>query len=255
MTVLFLSSIVTAVSTLGTAYGVLIKPWQDWRPAEYRILRELRGGHTLERFTEKLGTASYREPLEVPDAPSGGTYTKYVFRPREDYRVEVVADQHGDTKVYTVTSCRPDFRPTFERVTAPGTTLKVTLGASRLSDADTGIKVWITRAGKLQGVAYQSQDTLEEGGFREYAWGANDVCPISSPAEAAETKGLWQSWESWHQSQRRDEWFVVTAEHPDARARELMGRSAVNVYVETAQNEPLAWYYKGQLGVTRVFAD
>ncbi|MFB6839100.1 hypothetical protein [Streptomyces sp. NPDC056361] len=154
-----------------------------------------------------------------------------------------------------MTSCRPDFRPTFEGVTAPGVALKVTLGTSRLSETDTGIKVWIAQTGNLQGVAYHSQDTLEEGGFRDYAWGANDVCPISSAAEAAEAKDLWRSWETWHRSQRRDDHFTVTAEHPDARAQELMRRSVVNVYAETAQNEPLAWYYDGQLGVTRVFAD
>ncbi|WP_445072861.1 hypothetical protein [Streptomyces sp. SAS_267] len=108
---LFSSSLVTAVSTLVTAVITLNNSRSDWHPAEYRKLRELHAGYSIEKFRENLGVPAFRIPFGTgpnDDLPDEG-YTKNVFRPRQDYWVEVISDPTGRTVTYSVTSCRADF--------------------------------------------------------------------------------------------------------------------------------------------------
>jgi len=262
--VLFLASIVTAISTLATAWGVLRKQTMDWRPAEYRKLQSLRGGHTIERFTHVLGDASYREPFPdfAPDQEVPGQdkskLTKHVFRPREDYRVEVITAPGGSTLVYTVTSCDPDFRPSFEvnRLSEKGR-FTVRLG-TRLADVRPGISgfnQWMTQTGPRSAAVYQSEISDYSDGRRGYAWGSNDVCPLTTEIKRRHSDAFWSMWEKWQLGRDRDEVGVVSGDRSDPQARTLMERSRVNVYAETTPYGQVDWYYPALIGVDRHFAD
>ncbi|MEU6314330.1 hypothetical protein [Streptomyces sp. NPDC047014] len=261
MVVLFVSSIVTAVSTLITASNVVWKMTEDWRPAEYRKLSSLRGGHTIERFTKTLGPASYRVPLPsfvpVADEDDSGL-TKHVFRPREEYRVEVITNPGGATLVYAVTSCSSSFTPTFEvNRNSPKHRFTVKLG-TRLTDvrpSATTVHQWMTATGARQSAVSQRESTGDEDGKREYAWGSNDVCPLTSERSRRDADRLWSAWETWQSTRTPDENAVYTAERTDPRTRALMDRSKVNVYVETEPQGSIHRYYPALLGVNRSNAD
>ncbi|MFD9452510.1 hypothetical protein ACFWBC_05375 [Streptomyces sp. NPDC059985] len=255
--VLFVSSVVTAVSTLVTAVGVVRKSTADWRPAEYSKLQSLRGGHTIERFTQILGHASYRVPMPefvyTPDEDNS-ELTKHVFRPREDYRVEVITDRGGATLVYAVTSCSRAFKPPFEvnRNSEKGR-FTITLG-SPLADVRpraTTVYQWMTRTGARQSAVSQREGTGDEDGKREYAWGSTDVCPLTSKEARRDSDSLWSEWEAWRGNRTADADDVYTAERSDPRTRSLMERSEVNVYVETAPQGSIQRYYPALLGVNR----
>ncbi|MEV6758456.1 hypothetical protein [Streptomyces sp. NPDC051214] len=265
--VLFLSNIVTAVSTLATAWGVLRQSTADWRPAEYRKLRALRGGHALERFTQTLGPASYRfafrdhaPGVEVPGMDKA-RLTMHVFRPREDYRVEVITEPGNSTLVYAVTSCRPDFRPSFEvdrnNRRSAEYRFTITLGTP-LADVRpeiSTVRQWMTATGARQAAVSQQVGTGEEDGRREYAWGANDVCPLTSAEERARSVTFWSAWEAWQRGRTPDEHGVYEGRRSDPQTRSLMKRSTVNVYAETMPYGQISAYYPALLGVDRHHAD
>ncbi|MFI1726451.1 hypothetical protein [Streptomyces sp. NPDC020489] len=259
--VLFLSSIVTAVSTLATAWGVLRKQTMDWRPAEYRKLQSLRGGHTIERFTSVLGNASYRAPfVEFAPVPGQDTskLTKHVFRPREEYRVEVITAPGGSTLVYAVTSCDPDFKPSFEvNRLSEKRRFTVTLGM-RLADvrpSDSTFRQFMTQTGERYTAVYQSEISDGSDGRRGYAWGSNDVCPLTTEDERRRSDAIWSRWEKWQLGRDRDDVGVVSGDRSDPSTRNLMERSSVNVYAETTPDSQIDWYYPALIGVDRRYAD
>ncbi|MFE5940488.1 hypothetical protein ACFQ69_34610 [Streptomyces sp. NPDC056470] len=259
--VLFVSSVVTAVSTLVTAWNVVLKAGADWRPVEYRKLRSLRGGHTIERFTQVLGPASYRIPFDelvyMPNVDTSGL-TKHVFRPREDYRVEVVTDRSGATLAYAVTSCSRDFEPPFvvNRNSAKNRftiTLGEPLAEARPSEAT--VYQWMTATGARQSAVSQRVTTGDEDGMREYAWGSNDVCPLTSDDARQESDALWSEWEEWQRGRTPDDEGVYSAERSDPATLSLIERSVVNVYVETQSHGSIHTLYPALLGVNRSNAD
>lgn len=262
--VLFLASIVTAVSTLATAWGVLRKQTMDWRPAEYRKLQSLRGGHTIERFTQVLGNASYRTAF--PDFAPGtdvpgqdkAKLTKHVFRPREDYRVEVITAPGGSTLVYAVTSCDPDFRPSFEvnRLSEKGR-FTVVLG-TRLADVRPSVdyfRQFMSRTGARYSAVYQSVTSDDADGRRGYAWGSNDVCPLTTEQERRRSDAFWRMWEKWQQGRESDAVGVIWGDPSDPQTQAVMKRSPVNVYAETTPGSQIEYYYPALIGVDRYYAD
>ncbi|MGW4056308.1 hypothetical protein ACWENA_36355 [Streptomyces sp. NPDC004779] len=259
--VLFVSSVVTAVSTLATAWNVALKSTADWQPPEYRKLKSLRGGHTIERFTKILGPASYRIPypdfVGLPDRDTAGL-TKHVFRPRDEYRVEVITDRSGSTLVYAVTSCSPDFDPPFvvDRFDAKHR-FTVTLG-SRLSEVHpetATVYRWITATGARESAVSQRVTTGDDDGKREYAWGSNDVCPLTSQADRQGSDSLWDDWEKWQAGRTPDDVGVYSAERTDRETLSLMEQSVVNVYAESHPGGSISLYYPALLGVNRFTAD
>lgn len=261
--VLFVASIVTAVSTLATAYGVLVKSAADWRPAEYRKLSSLRGGHTVERFTQVLGPASYRVPFPdfAPDVEVPGVdkakLVKYVFRPREDYRVEIIAEPGGSSLVYTVTSCHPAFRPSFEVDRNSKDAFAVTLGTSlaAVRPQNQEVYLWMTKTGARETALSQRASTGDQDGDRTYAWGSNDVCPLTSDKERMASESFGRSWEAWQRGRTPDDHDVHTGNRGDPNTRTLMEQATVNVYAETQPGGTIWEYYPALLGVNRRNAD
>lgn len=79
----------------------------QWRDAEYRKLRSIHAGYELDFVQDVLGL-----PAQVNELGTTGL-TERVFV-RRDHFVQVVTSQAGRVLMYTVTSCDPDFQPTFD---------------------------------------------------------------------------------------------------------------------------------------------
>ncbi|WP_424216243.1 hypothetical protein ACN20G_29295 (plasmid) [Streptomyces sp. BI20] len=263
VTLLFLANLITAVSTLATAYGVLWRNTADWRPPEYAKLRSLRGGHTLERFTKAFGPAAYREPFVsvVPglDEAEQAKLTRHVFRPREEYRVEVITDPGGSTVVYSVTSCDEGFRPSFEvDRNDDRRRFTVTLGTP-LADVrpeDPTVHQWMTSTGLRQSAVSQHAEAGSQDGRRSYAWAANDVCPYRSEKQRRASETFWDAWEDWQRGRPRDEdTGVVEGSRRDPATLTLMRGSPINVYAETEPGRSVQEYYPALIGVGKDTAD
>ncbi|MFD8690439.1 hypothetical protein [Streptomyces sp. NPDC059651] len=243
--VLFLSNVVTAVSTLVTAWTGVLDSRRDWRPDDYRKLRELHAGHTLDRFTEQLGIAAYRWPIE------GTSLTKHAFRPRDDYWVEVVADQSGSTLAYTVTSCRPNFRPTFRIPQGKSENLTVTLNSTPLAHVnpdvyDLRFDMPTTASGEAFVLQYLPTvgDATDDRG---YVWGLNDTCAWNATGGAPD---VWTGWDAWYSKNRQADGAIEYLD-VDRAGRTLMAQSLVNTYAESAPFQSLLGLYPRTVGVLR----
>lgn len=105
---------ITGLSGLGAAI-VAIAAWYPMANdhlhpelKEYENLKALYVGASVSLFDSKLGAPSIVKA--VPGEPEM-TERMYV---KPDYVVETVATREGQTKLFSVLSCNPDFRPSFE---------------------------------------------------------------------------------------------------------------------------------------------
>lgn len=105
---------VTGLAGLGAAM-VAIYAWfpqalDSVRPElkEYALLKSLYAGASVSLFDSKLGPPSSIKA--VPGEP-GVTERLYV---KDAYLVETLATAEGQTKLFSVLSCRADFKPTFD---------------------------------------------------------------------------------------------------------------------------------------------
>jgi hypothetical protein len=250
--VFFLSNLVTAVSTLVTAVTVLRETRTDWHAAEYRKLRELRAGYTLEKFQKELGPPVFRAPLEP-----GSAFVRNVYRPREQYWVEAISNKTNASVTYAVTTCDPTFRPEFSfegngrrhRVVLSETTLSEVLPAQE--QREEGLKLFFGGTGSSYHFVFHMYDLGGGTNYRQFAWGLNDVCDIWH----AKTPGYdpQSAWEEWY-------WEHRPAEDPPSHyflseelgeARDIMAESVVNTYAESAFAEHMPTYYPTQIGVSR----
>ncbi|MFF8279969.1 ETEC_3214 domain-containing protein [Streptomyces lateritius] len=248
--VFFLSNLLTAVSTLVTAVTVLGESQKDWRAAEYRKLRELRAGYTLEKFQKELGPPVFRTPLEP-----GSALVRNVYRPREQYWVETISNKNNATVTYAVTTCDPTFRPEFffneQRVVLNETTLSEVLPAPEQRAAS--LKIFFGGTGSSPNLVFIVYGGGGGTNYRQFAWGLNDVCPTWH----AKTPGYdpQSSWGEWYQEHRPAEdppGHSFLAGQLDERATDIMAESVVNTYAETAFAEDMLTYYPTQIGVSRL---
>ncbi|MGW3327571.1 ETEC_3214 domain-containing protein [Streptomyces virginiae] len=232
--VLFLSNLITAVSTLVTAVTLFRDSTNDWREAEYVKLQALRAGQTLDRFKEKLGTPAFRSRVR------GGPYSSNIFQPRKDYWVEAISDESGATLTYTVTSCNRSFRPTFSFRTSGdrrSVTLNETPMFSVLPRRSAGwIKALPLRSGGVPGFVYQITPSHAGSDYRAHAWGLSGACPWFSAARGV---NLPAEWDAWRHSHKEVEPYIYPFEKLDNEGRELMRNSLANTYTESSPNECL----------------
>jgi hypothetical protein len=251
--VFFLSNLLTAVSTLVTAVTVLRETQTDWHAAEYRKLRELRAGYTLEKFQKELGPPVFRTSLD-----EGSGLTRNIYRPREEYWVDAISNKYNATVTYAVTTCDPTFRPEFffegnerHRVVLSETTLSEVLPPAQ-EQFDGSLKIYFGGTGSSANLVFRVYGSGGGTNYRQFAWGLNDVCPTWH----AKTPGydLMSSWAKWYQEHRPG----PTEDLPgysflaDQRARDIMAESVVNTYAETALGGDMLTYYPDQIGVSRL---
>ncbi|MFJ7065832.1 hypothetical protein [Streptomyces sp. NPDC101115] len=251
--VFFLSNLVTAVSTLVTAVTVLRDSRTDWHAAEYRKLRELRAGYTLEKFRKELGPPVFRTPL-----PSGDGFVRNVYRPRPEYWVEVISNKIDASVTYAVTSCDPSFRPAFSYggsrvardVVLNQNTLADVLPAEDLNGQS--LKVFFGGTGSSDSLVFQVYGGGGGTDYREFAWGLNDVCPWQGKNTGRDLRAPWYDWYADHRPAEDPPAYTYVDRQVDAAARSLMTESVVNTYAETAVAEDMLTYYPSQIGVSRL---
>lgn len=244
---LFLSNVVTAVSTLVTAWTVVVESRKDWRPAEYRKLQALHAGHTLDRFTAQLGVAAYRWPIE------GTSLTKHAFKPREDYWVEVVADRSGSTLSYSVTSCRSDFHPTFRIPQGKRKNLTIALNDTAIADVNPGdhsLRLAMPTTAHGEAFVFQYLPTIGDAtDDRGYAWGLNDTCAWNGPKDSPD---LWDAWDKWYGAHKQNDGDVEYLDTDvDRVGRKLMSQSFANTYAESSPISSLLDLYPTAIGIPK----
>ncbi|MEU9302928.1 ETEC_3214 domain-containing protein [Streptomyces sp. NPDC048269] len=247
---LFLSSLVTAVSTLVTATVVVREQVTDWRPAEYRKLRELRAGQTLERFKEKLGNPVYRPKTDE------SKFVKSIFHPREEYWVEVISDSSQVAMTYMVISCSKDFNPTFtvrRKVDLPVVLNKTSMKDVVPSGEQGGtLRSNITMTGSWTSAVLQVAKAGTASYFREFAWGMNTSCPIHSRPPGQELERAWGGWQGRQaEAEYLNGFPSVEMEKVDKQGLALLSATVVNTFVETALDQKLVTYYPVIPGIDR----
>ncbi|WP_369149618.1 ETEC_3214 domain-containing protein [Streptomyces sp. R44] len=227
----------------------------DWHAAEYRKLSQLRAGYTLEKIQKELGPPVFRTSLE-----SGGPYVRNVYRPREQYWVEVISDKNNAAMTYAVTTCDPAFRPEFfygGHVQKGG----VVLNENTLSDVlpaaeqrEESLKIFFGYTAGSPGAVFQVYDRGAGSSYRQFAWGLNEVCPTwHSKTPGYDPQASWASWYGKHQGLKEPPpGHSFLAEELNEGARPIMAESVVNTYAECAAGETLLTYYPTQIGVDRL---
>ncbi|MGI5353848.1 ETEC_3214 domain-containing protein [Streptomyces sp. CA-252508] len=253
--VFFLSNLLTAVSTLFTAVTAWEETRTDWRAAEYRKLRGLRAGYTLEKFQRELGPPVFRTPL-APDS----AFVRNVYRPREQYWVEAISNKSNAAVTYAVTTCDPTFRPEFVFVGGDDRQNMVVLNQSTLSEVlpaqeqrGEGLKIFVGGTGGSYSLVFHSYGRGGGTRYREFAWGLNDVCLAwRGKTSGRDLEIAWGRWYREHLSGEAPPGHVFVPTRLDEEARDLMAESVVNTYAETASNEQMLTYYPTQIGVDRL---
>ncbi|WP_371598554.1 ETEC_3214 domain-containing protein [Streptomyces sp. NBC_00564] len=263
--IFFISNLITAVSTLATAVIAFRDSRTDWHSAEYEKLRELHAGYSLEKFKEELGVPAFRIPVGTGQDGNfkENGYTRNIFRPRQEYWVEVITDPTNRTVTYSVTSCRASFNPTFSfrggketigelkehRLTLNKTPISEVLPAEKREYA--ALQAWFAGAGGRVGFVGQRFSLAEDTDYREFSWGLNDVCrPWISNNSKADTYTTWESW-YW----RNRTYLEEDSPFPRNAQKEthtLASRSLVNTYAESAVNTTLYGYYPDVVGIYRL---
>lgn len=249
--VFFLSNLLTAVSTLFTAVTAWEETRTDWRAAEYRKLRGLRAGYTLEKFQKELGPPVFRAPLEHDSA-----LVRNVYRPREQYWVEAISNRSNATVTYAVTTCDPTFRPELVfkgsdqsyKVVLNETTLREVLPAEEQQYES--LKIFLGGFGSSYSLVFQVYGSGGTTYYREFAWGLNDVCqPWRAKTSGHDMEIAWGKWYRKHRP--AEDPPSHTFVELDKEATDMMAESVVNTYAETAFGEHMNTLYPTQIGVDR----
>lgn len=147
------------------------------REAEYRTIGRLRAGMTLAYFEDALGT-----PWYVAKS-ADGAYTEHLFRGR-DYWVQTVSDAAGAVGRMAITSCDPDFHPSFNGV--PGSSPAITgvvLNETHFDQTDAEpYKVhYFTSGATANSYYYDEYYFGNPGNYKTYYVGINDACGYDAP--------------------------------------------------------------------------
>jgi hypothetical protein len=216
----------------------------DWRIAEYGKLASLKSGYSFETFKEKLGAPLFQNPIAKTE------YTDNIFRGR-DYWVQVITDQDNRAMSYAVTSCKLDFQPTFlfgEGGSAEG---RVTLNRSLFPEVmQHGLRgqARITMGVTSNSYVFEFLYGGNPSDYKTYAWGMNDACPVSS----GQLADPWSAWRKWAFSRPPEKGHDQAVNDLDEEAQDLLSKSTVNTYAETAPFIALPEVYSAEIGVDRI---
>lgn len=192
----FFASLTVSACVVLVDAGIRVHRWYgntyEWRDREYAKLTNLKAGFALARFRESLGSPVFSRPVaSIAPRPIQGPALLGFSRARPaqgltessfrgpGYWVQAISDPNGMVVAYAVTSCDPDFRPTFS---APYEAFKATLNVSTFAQ----VIPWRRTEGLIShyfpsGATANSSffDFLYGGNpldYKSFAWGLNDAC-------------------------------------------------------------------------------
>ncbi|WP_030340276.1 ETEC_3214 domain-containing protein [Streptomyces sp. NRRL S-1022] len=250
---LYVSSVVTAVSTFITAFvtgGRWYQQHFQWQAGEYAKLAKLHAGYTLQKFEEQLGRPSVQVSIGKTES---GDLTQNTFQPRKEYWVDAVTDPDKRVVAYAVTSCSSDFNPSFTYWDGERTrtvSLNRTPFSSVLSsvlDAGTVKAFYSPTFAPHYYYGIRPGDVATVN--RAYAWGLTNLCSWKAVKPTHDSA----AWSKWFDSEMQrfttgGYILVMPAKKVDKVGRDLMSEYAVNTYAETA---PAVEFdvYPDQIGV------
>ncbi|WP_405963658.1 hypothetical protein OG713_19205 [Streptomyces sp. NBC_00723] len=237
--ILYVSSTVTAVSTFITASvtgGHWYQQHFNWQSGEYAKLAKLHAGYTLDKFEEELGRPSIQVAINKTSLEN---LTQNTFQPRSEYWVDTVTDPHKRVVAYAVTSCSPDFKPSF---TYWGDQQDKTFSLNETGFASVlpSIRYGGTVKGNYPGsmgpryyFAIRPRSVISHN--RSYAWGLTNLCPWKA-IKSTHSSDTWSDWFSREMRRLNTGGNAITlrASELDQLGRDLMSEYAINTYAETA---------------------
>jgi hypothetical protein len=210
-------------------------PTPDWRDAESSKLDQLKGGLSLQRFEDVLGT-----PLFVSRSRDGG-FTQSLFRGR-GYWVQAVSDSAGEVQLMAVTSCDDGFRPHFVGIPGARPALAtIVLNETRFDQTGTTpTKVRYFTSGATANSFYYDEYYLGNPGlYKTYFVGINDACPFAN-LNGADSLFVLKDY--------RD----VPYDSSDTNVTTFRANAVANTYGETAAFADPAALKSFQIGADRI---
>jgi hypothetical protein len=175
-----LTAFISSVTVLAAAVVWLsqqIEERQDWRPAEYAKIANLRSMQLITKVRAEFGIPTAREP-----GPGG--FVEEFFH-RRTYWLDVIYESAtGSVLSWVVTACGRDFTPEFD---VAGD--KRRLWETRMATVERGVLFPEARFWRAQTI-HQPNELLEFGrlpgslNFVGLVWGVADVCGAEFPAAA-----------------------------------------------------------------------
>lgn len=137
-----------------------------WRDREYSTLTSLKAGFDVRYFEEKLGQPVFSQR-------SKGGWLEYTFR-GDDFWAQTIAHR-GEVELYAVTSCSPDFQPTFGIASEPES-LAVTLKKTKLGETSNDYGVYNFQVGANVYLLFEGMYGALPGHYKSYIWGTSSTC-------------------------------------------------------------------------------
>ena len=141
---------------------------------EYETLKSLYAGASVSFFDSKLGTPAIIRALPTEKGTTERLYVK------DDYIVQTLANAEGETRLYSVLSCRPDFKP---RLGGRITLQEKPLAAQWAPGQEPKELYYLQPAAVLNTVYFEF--AAYASGFsrnRDYGAGVNGACSKALPA-------------------------------------------------------------------------
>jgi hypothetical protein len=147
------------------------------RDSEYAKVKSLRAGMYVGRFEQALGV-----PVFVRRSKDGTRLEKTFAEP--EYFVQTVEDSDGTVHLMAITSCTPEFQPTF--VTPVGS---VTLSSTTMKDFGNPTDHVYFVGGTSNTYFYDEYYTGNASGYKMYIVGVDDACNYHVPLDAVRKYG------------------------------------------------------------------
>lgn len=171
--VLLVAAVVGALVVIADAGLGVRDRWQrefNWREPAYRKLTSLHAGFSIRRFEQVLGTPVFERVK--------GKFREQTFRGR-DYWVQAVSNAQGSVFLYSVTSCDPEFRPTFK---VTGLPRPVTLQKSTYSQATTDTQSlhnidFFASGGPGGSRFFETVAATNPSNYKSLGFGVSEACP------------------------------------------------------------------------------
>lgn len=184
---------VTGLAALGAAIVAILawfpmaRDFVDPRFKEYENLKSLYAGASVSFFDGKLGPASI-----VRAAPTEAGITERLYV-KEDYIVQTLATPEGETKLYSVLSCNPNFKPSLNSFGGAVTLHDKPLAEQMRPGQDPQELNYLRPAVVINTVYFElAIDVSAPSHYRGYGYGVNTACSTGSGSESPPAPSVYE---------------------------------------------------------------